>query len=43
MFIDGDTVHLFVPHRWERALHLTFKEAACETFPTANVIKAAVS
>jgi hypothetical protein len=43
MFIDGDTVHLFVPHRWERALHLTFKEAACEKFPTANVIKAAVS
>jgi hypothetical protein len=26
-FADGDTMHLFLPHRWRRALHLTIRAA----------------
>lgn len=34
MFVDDGVVHLFVPHRWRRALHLTLPEAALDTLPT---------
>jgi len=34
MFCDGDTLHLFVPHRWKRALHLTLKAGDIEKLPT---------
>jgi hypothetical protein len=34
MFIDGGELHLFIPHRWERALYLHFKEADLKKFPT---------
>ena len=25
MFVDGDVIHMFVPHRWSRAVHLHMK------------------
>jgi len=28
MFPDGDTLHLFLPHRWRQALHLTTQVSA---------------
>ena len=34
MFADAGTLHLFLPHRWERALHLTLPESALATLPT---------
>lgn len=34
MFPDGETLHLFVPHRWRQALHLTFREGDIANFPT---------
>jgi len=36
MFADGETLHLFVPHRWRQVLHLTFHEAALDKFPTQS-------
>jgi hypothetical protein len=38
VFPDGDNLHLFVPHRWRQALHLTFPVAALSRFPTAAVL-----
>lgn len=32
--VDGGTIHLFVPHRWERVLHLTLAEADLGRLPT---------
>lgn len=34
MFVDGDVVNLFIPHRWERVLHLQMKEQDLATLPT---------
>ena len=34
MFTDGDQVHLFLPHRWRRALHLSIAEAELLRLPT---------
>ena len=34
MFTDDGLIHLFMPHRWSRALHLTFRESDLEKFPT---------
>lgn len=36
MFTDEGKVHLFVPQRWQRVLHLWFEEDVLETFPTAD-------
>jgi len=33
-FADNGTLHLFVPHRWSRALHLTISESDLGKFPT---------
>ena len=33
-FVDAGVLHLFMPHRWQRALHLTIKEAALATLPS---------
>jgi hypothetical protein len=33
-FVDDGVWHLFMPHRWQRALHLTIKEAALATLPS---------
>jgi hypothetical protein len=27
MFVDGDVLHFFLPHRWNQVLHLTMKES----------------
>ncbi|MEW6357188.1 MAG: sialidase family protein [Planctomycetota bacterium] len=34
MFVDEGIVHLFVPHRWERVLHLRFSESDIGRFLT---------
>ena len=34
MFPDGEDLHLFVPHRWRRALHLHVKAADLKKLPT---------
>ena len=33
MFVDDGMVHLFVPHRWQRALHLWIKESDFRALP----------
>ncbi len=33
-FADGPTLHLFVPHRWKRALHLTIQQSDLAKLPT---------
>lgn len=33
---DGDTLNLFVPHRWRQVLHLTFKVENIHDFPTKS-------
>jgi hypothetical protein len=34
VFGDGDTLHLFVPHRWRQVLHLQLTESDIAAFPT---------
>jgi hypothetical protein len=34
-FPDGGELHLFVPHRWQRCLHLRLPESALQRLPTA--------
>jgi len=34
MFADGGDLHLFVPHRWKRALHLRLKAGDLKKLPT---------
>jgi len=40
-FTDGQTIHMFVPHRWKRALHLTLKAGDIGRLPTKAGLKAA--
>jgi hypothetical protein len=40
-FVDGDDLHLFVPHRWKRALHLTLEADDIERLPTKEDLKSA--
>jgi hypothetical protein len=35
-FVDDGVMHLFMPHRWQRALHLTIKESDLRTLPTKD-------
>ncbi len=37
-FADDGVLNLFVPHRWERALHLQLKEEDLSALPTGSVI-----
>ena len=37
-FTDEGTVHLFLPHRWERVLYLRMKESDLTSFPTRERI-----
>ena len=39
--VDGDDFHLFVPHRWKRALHLTLKADDLQRLPTKKDLEAA--
>jgi len=40
-FADDGTLHLFLPHRWKRALHLTIREADLAKLPTrADIVRA---
>ena len=39
MFADGDDLHLFVPHRWKRVLHLRLKAGDLEKLPTRAQLK----
>jgi len=36
MFLDGDVLNIFVPHRWQRVLHLQLREADLGALPTAE-------
>jgi len=38
-FADGEDLHLFVPHRWQRAIHLHLKEADLRRLPTMAELK----
>ena len=38
MFPDEGTLNLFVPHRWERALHLQMKEGDLGNLPTKSEV-----
>jgi sialidase-1 len=42
-FADDGTMHLFLPHRWKRSLHLTIKESDLEKLPTKAAIKTAAT
>ena len=35
-FTDNGILHLFVPHRWQRCLHLQLAEAELQRLPTAK-------
>jgi len=39
MIEDQGVIHLFVPHRWERVLQLTFRESDLGQFPTAEELR----
>jgi hypothetical protein len=39
MFVDEGVVHLFVPHRWQRCLHLQLPEAELHRLPTAKMLE----
>jgi len=34
LWVDGDTLNIFVPHRWQQALHLKIKEKDLRGLPT---------
>ena len=36
MFVDHGVVNLFLPHRWQRCLHLQLPESALASLPTAK-------
>jgi len=42
-FVDGGVFHLFVPHRWKRALHLTLAADDIERLPTKKDLEQALS
>ena len=42
-FADHGVLHLFMPHRWQQALHLTIAEAALAALPTRAQLAAAVA
>ena len=39
MFMDNGTVNLFLPHRWQRCLHLQLPESELHRLPTAKDLK----
>jgi hypothetical protein len=39
-FTEGGTMHVFMPHRWQQALHLTINESAFATLPTKSELQA---
>jgi hypothetical protein len=42
-FADHGVLHLFMPHRWQQALHLTIAESALATLPTKAQLAAAAA
>lgn len=40
-FADGETLHIFFPHQWKRALHLKIKADDLEKLPTKEQLVAA--
>lgn len=34
MFADDGELHVFMPHRWRRALHLHLRQSDLDTLPT---------
>jgi hypothetical protein len=41
-FADGEGLHLFVPHRWKRVLHLTLRSKDIQRLPTQRDLEAGV-
>lgn len=39
MFVDGDTINLLVPHRWNQVLYLTIKEKELLNLPLRSEVK----
>lgn len=39
MFVDNGVVNLFLPHRWQRCLHLQLPESELHKLPTAKDLK----
>lgn len=39
MFVDDGVLNLFVPHRWQRALHLQIHEDTLSTLPTIETLR----
>jgi hypothetical protein len=39
LVVDGGDLHLFIPHRWKRVLHLRFKEEDIAKLPTLDELK----
>jgi acetyl esterase len=42
-FTDDGVLHLFLPHRWQQALHLTINESALAELPTKAELAAAAA
>jgi hypothetical protein len=40
MFVDNGELHCFIPHRWQRALYVHFKESDLNKFPTQKELLA---
>ena len=34
LFVDGDELHLILPHRWQQVLHLVVSEKSLSSYPT---------
>ena len=41
MFADGEDLHMFVPHRWQRVLHLHLKADDLRRLPTKAALESA--
>ena len=39
MFADGGDLHLFIPHRWKRAMHLRLKASDLKKLPTKTQLE----
>jgi hypothetical protein len=42
LIVDGDNLHLFFPHRWERVLHVRLKASAIPRLPTRSQLGAPI-
>jgi hypothetical protein len=43
LFVDKGAVHLIIPHRWQRIVHLSFPEDRLQDFLTRDQLRAALA